>query len=440
MSPTPSGPCSRSADDRVVDPARRDDEDHPILVGRGELVPRGLQNRFPVSPGDDHHERPAGETVTQPLQRLPPGLYLSGQQQSEHRGADPALGGQVFPAVLDDERQQRPRGVDHGVRDRGEGPLEADGEEPPDPAGTERLHDDVFQRRGERQARGRAPAPGLPQAPQLGEEAVGGEGRALACRMPYGSRLVEQERPATELAGKTVDHRLRPLGAEGRTGETALSREGVADLLVLLGGDQVADQLADRDERGVPRHLDQWQPGPRRGVLQRVRDLLVPEADAEAKPGDPLADQPVDVGRGVAGAEAHARGEDQLAALQERGRVLQLADRHPAHRPVERVLSREHAELERQAPHDRAERRCHDHPPFVRYGQCVTCNFAIAQHRHTGMRDIPSHHEHRSSRAAPRFLRSAASSPRFPARSRASCSRASRPPSHPASAPRCRSS
>nr|BFE87512.1 hypothetical protein GCM10020093_101130 [Planobispora longispora] len=157
-----------------------------------------------------------------------------------------------------------------------------------------------------------APPGSGPGAAELGQDAGDGV-RAPARRVPYGSRLVEQRRPAAELPGQPVDHRPRPLGAERRAGETALRGEGPGDLLVLLGGQQVADRLADRDERGLARHLQEREPGPGGGVQQLAGDGLVAQPDAEPQPGDPPGDQALDVRRGVRPGQAHPRGENELA-------------------------------------------------------------------------------------------------------------------------------
>ena len=70
---------------------------------------------------------------------------------------------------------------------------------------------------------------------------------------------------------------------------------------------------------------------------QRGGDRGVGEPDAEAERGDAGVDQPADVGGAAPPASSgqpHPGREQQLAALEERGGVLELADRDPADRAV----------------------------------------------------------------------------------------------------------
>jgi len=73
----------------------------------------------------------------------------------------------------------------------------------------------------------------------------------------------------------------------------------------------------------------------------------VGEAHAEPEPGHATDDEPVDVRPGVRAGQAHPGGEDELAALQEGGGVLQLAHGDPADRPVEVPPPGEDGQVER---------------------------------------------------------------------------------------------
>ena len=59
------------------------------------------------------------------------------------------------------------------------------------------------------------------------------------------------------------------------------------------------------------------------GLKQRVRDLLVTEADAEAQAGEAVLDEPLHVARGLL-AELQAGRQQQLAAGQPGRRVREL--------------------------------------------------------------------------------------------------------------------
>ena len=124
------------------------------------------------------------------------------------------------------------------------------------------------------------------------------------------------------------------------------------DPLVLLDAEQRRDRLADRDERGRARHLDQRKAAGVGRLDQPGRADGVREADADAERRDARVDEPVDVvdqDARVVGRQPHPGGQQDLAALQERGGVLQLGHRHPAHRPVAAVGPGQQREPEARA-------------------------------------------------------------------------------------------
>ena len=252
----------------------------------------------------------------------PPPHPRPGQQQTQYGVTKAPFGLQVGPALLQSQGEQRPGGVDHGVGHRREGPRRPDGEEPARPRTTaQRLHHDVLVRPGQRQA-GREPPPTPPdprrrppRRPARGEEPgdLGGDrvGVGAGGGVAYLAGLVQQDRPAAGLLGQPVDDRVGALGAQGGAGQPALGGEGAGDLVVLLGGEQFADQLADRDERRLARHLQQRQPRLLGGGHERGRDLLVGEPDTEAQPGHPTSHQPGDISRKII-SQPDTGGQQQL--------------------------------------------------------------------------------------------------------------------------------
>ena len=123
-------------------------------------------------------------------------------------------------------------------------------------------------------------------------------------------------------------------------GEAAAGEQGAGQDLVpgdeplqlgeVVRGLGVGDELADRDERRLVRHLHHRQPpavglgdqGRRHGVVRQAD----PEADPHRAGALDLADEAA-LFRGAL--EPHARGEDQFAAVEEPLRVLLFGDGHP---------------------------------------------------------------------------------------------------------------
>ncbi len=173
------------------------------------------------------------------------------------------------------------------------------------------------------------------------------------------ARLIQQRGPAVDLPGQPVDDRVHALGPQRGPGQPALGGEGAADLLVLLGGQQLADGLADRDERRLARHLQQRQPGPLGGGHERGRRLLVRDPDTEAETRHATGDEPGDI-VGLVAFHPQAGGQQQLPALQVWCRVRELADRHPAHRGLQHPGRRGSGQRpEVHAAHDGLQRRRH---------------------------------------------------------------------------------
>ena len=90
--------------------------------------------------------------------------------------------------------------------------------------------------------------------------------------------------------------------------------------------------LADRDERQLVGHLEQRQRQVARGLRHRVGDALVQEARAEPDRDDAVLDEPHDVlALGARVEQLVAGRQHELAALQPRRRVAQVAGVRPAH-------------------------------------------------------------------------------------------------------------
>ena len=111
------------------------------------------------------------------------------------------------------------------------------------------------------------------------------------------ARGVVQRGPAVEVGGQPGEQRGGAVRRERRPGQFALRLEAGGDRLVLVLRDGRRHRLADRDERGPPRHLQQRQPGSGRGGDQRRGTSSWPTPTPKPSPTTPGAGQPAYVPR-----------------------------------------------------------------------------------------------------------------------------------------------
>lgn len=201
----------------------------------------------------------------------------------------------------------------------------------------------------------------LPQPFHVRREPGGPAAGPLRCGGDDGAGRVVERGPSVDLRGERGEQPLRAVG-EGLPGQLALRGEPCGHGPVLVGGDGGGDGLADREERGPPGHFEQRQPLLRRGVDQRLRDLVVVDPDGEPEPHDPRPHQPLHIpphGLGVLRVQLQRGDQQQFPALHVRHRVGQLAGMDPAHGHVQAVLAGAHGEFERGVVDERGERGGH---------------------------------------------------------------------------------
>ena len=112
---------------------------------------------------------------------------------------------------------------------------------------------------------------------------------------------------------------------------------GLAQQRVVPVDDLGVDLLRHRDERDLAMQLHQRQTGRPRGLDDRRRQPAEARSELDHQGRDAPVGETADKGalfRGP-GAETEARGEQQLAALEQGCDVRHLARVHPAHRTVQ---------------------------------------------------------------------------------------------------------
>ncbi len=208
-------------------------------------------------------------------------------------------------------------------------------------------------RRGRRRA--------LAQPLHVPGEPRGPAARPLRRAGDDGARGVVQRRPAVDLRGERGQQALRAVG-QGPPGQLALGGEARGDRAVLVGGDRGGHGLADREEGGAARHLQERQAFLAGRFHQGPGDVVVVDADGESEAHHSGAHQPLHVPAhrlGVLGVQLEGGDQQQFAALHVGHGVGEFADVGPAHRHVEAVLAGAHGQLERRVVDERGERRGH---------------------------------------------------------------------------------
>ncbi len=192
---------------------------------------------------------------------------------------------------------------------------------------------------------------------------------------------IGEQHPALDQPGQRGDDGGGAVRVERGPGQDVLGVVRGGEGLVLLSGDRAGHGLGDRQERHRPRHGQQRQPLLDAGPPQRRRHRAVHNADPEPQPDHAHLDQPPDVGDQVFGptsaTQAEAGDEQEFAALQVLGRVLQLAHVHPADLGAEPIVAGVHGQAERRVGHELGEGERHPVRVVGRHGQQAgsTCSF-----------------------------------------------------------------
>ena len=269
----------------------------------------------------------------EPASRLG-GRHRPRRERLEEVALEPALrlGDRARLRQLDREQGERVAGDD--PVDRRERLRLADREEGFDAAlRADRLEPHVVTVVDEREAEA---GPLRTRAPQLlphARRALARLGRRGGERDPV---QVEQQRPPAGDARERGGDPLDPLAVHHGARENAFRVDGALEHVVLLVQQSREHRLGDRDERDRVGHLEQREPRLLGGGDERSREPLVAEPEAEPEPGQTGIGETAHVGPLLAGGRTDpgAGREQELAALQPRRRVLELADVDPPDRPV----------------------------------------------------------------------------------------------------------
>ena len=160
--------------------------------------------------------------------------------------------------------------------------------------------------------------------------------------------LVEQREGAAEVTADDREQRLDAAAFEHRVGESLVHLERPGQPLQLLVGEPGARGLRDRHERDLVRDADDRKAELVRLVDERGRHLGEAESEPEPEAGEPVLREPPQVralGRREL-ADPEAGCEQELAALEELRRVVELRHVEPCHRVVEAVRARGHRQAE----------------------------------------------------------------------------------------------
>jgi hypothetical protein len=242
--------------------------------------------------------------------------------------------------------RERLRGADR--QERLDAPLRAD-----------RLDPHVLALIDEREAE---PDPLRPGHAQLAPDAwrpLPGRLRAAGERDPV---EVEQEHPPAHHVGEGGRDPRHPGAVHHRAGEDVLRVDGPLEHVVLLGEQPGEHGLGDRDERHRVGDLEHREPEPVGRRRQRPRQAIEAEPEPHTQAGEARFGEPLHVRalfRGVR-PDPGARGEQELAALQPRRGVLELAEMDPPDGPIRPRLSRTQTERESRDGEDVSDREGHD--------------------------------------------------------------------------------
>ena len=160
--------------------------------------------------------------------------------------------------------------------------------------------------------------------------------------------LVDERERAAEVAADDREQRLEAAPGEDGVGEALVHLQGAREALELLVRKTRPGRLRDRDERDLVGDADDREAELVRLLDERGRGFREPEAEPEAEPREPVVREAAQVRplrRGEL-ADPEAGREQELAALEERRRVLELRDVEPCDLVREALRARRDREAE----------------------------------------------------------------------------------------------
>jgi len=315
---------------------------------------------------EGHHHEPLVLPEPEPRQ---PARELgrherSAGQRVEEVSLEPAFGLGDRARLRELDREQRERvarhdavdlrqrvGLAHG-QERLHAPLRADWLDP-------HVIASVHERQAEARPVGTGRADLLPHARGSGVRRCGGRRERDAVQ-------VQQERPSADHAGQRDGDAVDATALHHRAREDVLGVHRALEHVELLREQPREHRLGDRDERHRVGHLEQREPRLLGRPDERLRHALVPEAQAESEAGQSLLGQALEVGALLARRrpDPGARREEDLAALQPRGRVLELGAVDPADGAVHARLAGDQTKGEPRDGEDLSDGQ--GHPRIVR--------------------------------------------------------------------------
>ena len=147
------------------------------------------------------------------------------------------------------------------------------------------------------------------------------------------SAFVDERERAAQVTADDREQRLEAAAGEDRVGEALVDLQRACEPLQLLVREARPGRFRDRDERHLVGHADDREAERVRFLDERGRGFREAEAEPKAEPREPVLGETAQVRplRRRELADAEARREQQLPALEERRRVLELGDVEPRH-------------------------------------------------------------------------------------------------------------
>ena len=197
---------------------------------------------------------------------------------------------------------------------------------------------------------------------------------AAAARQDLAAR-VEHHRAAADGSGDLSRDLVEAAALEDQPLEPLVHRDTTGEHVVLVVHQPAERRLGDRDEWGLVGDLEDREVAPVGLAEQRLRDLGVVEAGAEAESGDAgIGEEPDELPLQLGVVERDARGEQKLAAREPGRRVEQLCDVHPANLALARsLLPGQDLETELRGQALDGEHHCGDLRAAWRVGAAAVC-------------------------------------------------------------------